>query len=194
MTVTVFVWPMFGRAPDGSRGVGHAALYVSGGCGNIYISFWPAEHSPSAGISSPGKVHFINADRLSDGVPQWASKPLVDLNERAIVEWWSHIQFDPLIDYSHKRPFQISKNREEAFQPANHTQYRLINSQCSTMVVSALSHGATPEVRKKIDNWLLTKCVNIGPLQIGRRLSFLMRSIGTVTPTDVQTLVTDIWG
>jgi hypothetical protein len=134
MTVTVFVWNMGARGPDGTRGVGHAAMHVSGSYGSIYISLWPAEHNPKAGWSSPAKVHFLNGDKLWDGRPNWASKPLDRLDEKAIIQWWSKIQHNPLIDYKHKKPFQLDTNKDTAFQPADNTEYRILNSQCATTV------------------------------------------------------------
>jgi hypothetical protein len=111
MTVTVLVWDMFHRGPDRSRGVGHAAMHVSGKYGTVYVSLWPAEHSLAAGLMSPAKVHFANGDRLSDGTPQWASKSLDGLNEQAIILWWSGIQRSPLVDYKNKKPSGIFKQR-----------------------------------------------------------------------------------
>ena len=74
MTVTVFTWDMFRFGKY--LGVGHAALWVrSPQDGDIYISFWPAEHSFKAARGSLGKVHFMAGDKDADGMPGWASKP-----------------------------------------------------------------------------------------------------------------------
>ena len=190
MTVTVLVWNMGSRGPDGSRGVGHAAMHVSGRYGSIYVSFWPEEHSLKAGWSSPGKVHFVNADRLADGQPNFASKPLDGLDELAIIRWWSRIQRDPLIDYKNKKPFQTSNNKDTAFQSAQNTQYRIFNSQCATTVVSGLLVGANPDLKIKINNWIQSSAVNIGPVQVPFLRAF---GIPTITPTDVKRMVISVW-
>src|SRR5690348_9065922 len=108
MTVTVFGWGMFKRQPGIDRGVGHARMYVRGNSGAIYISFWPSHHSLRAGWHSQGVVHFINGDIAADGRPDWASKPIDGLDEGKIIAWWSKIQHNPLIDYSHKSALQKS--------------------------------------------------------------------------------------
>jgi hypothetical protein len=189
MTVTVFVWNMVSRGPDGI-GVGHAAMHVGSRYGSIYVSFWPEEHSPKAAWSSPGKVHFVNADRLSDGTPHWASKPLDGLDEQAIIRWWSTIQHDPLIDYKHKKPFQLSTNKDTAFQAADNAQYRILSCQCATTVVAGLLAGANPALKTKIDNWVRSNAMSIGPVKIPLVRRWLNQ---TITPTDVKRLVISVW-
>ena len=108
MAVTIFVWDMFKYRSGDGIGVGHASMFVHGNKGSIYISFWPSAHSLKAGWSSPGVVHFINGDKKADGQPSWASKPISTLDEGAIIAWWSKIQHNPLIDYKHKTPIQVS--------------------------------------------------------------------------------------
>lgn len=194
MSGVVFVWPMGGRDPRGHVGVGHASLFISGKFGSAYISFWPAAHNFFSALSSPGKIHFMNGDRISDGTPKWASKPLVDLNDAAVINWWSHIQRDPLINYGHKKPFQSTKNQDSAFQMASNTQYRLLNSQCSTMVVAALIAGSNPDRKIQIRDWLKKRNVNIGPFEFIKEFSVILRYIGTITPTDVKNLISEVWG
>ena len=190
MTVTVFVWNMFGRGPDGKRGVGHASMHVSGASGSIYVSFWPYAHNPTAGWSSPGKIHFMNADRLADGRPQWASKPLGGLDEKAIIQWWGRIQRDPSIDYKHKKPFQLSTDKDNAFQLADNTQYRILQCQCATTVVAGLEAGANSALKAKIKHWIRSSATSVGPVQIP-----FLRSLGfpTITPTDVKRLIMSVW-
>lgn len=115
MAATVFVWDMFKN-----WGVGHASLYLSGGNGSIYVSVWPQMHNLQSGILSHAKIHFINADKLADGTPSWASKPITDLDESKVIKWWGRIQSNPLIDYQHKKAFQISNNETTNYQQAEH--------------------------------------------------------------------------
>ena len=193
MTVTVFVWDMFRRGPDGSRGVGHASMLVNGKYGTCYVSLWPEEHTLAAGLSSPAKVHFMNGDRLADGVPSWASKPLENLDEKAIIAWWGSIQRDPLIDYSKKKPFQTASAPDQAFQSATNTQYRILNNQCSTAVVRGLLAGADLLFSAKIIAWLALNGVHIGPATLSQPLSAVLRILGVISPTDVKELIVSVW-
>ncbi|GEM_PF-6063331 len=195
MAVTVFVWRMWAKGPDGSPGVGHAAMYVQGKSGSVYVSFWPAAHNPWAALSSPGKIHFVNGDRLWDGPPHWTSKPLEGLNEAAIIRWWSNIQHGPLIDHSRKKPFQLTRDKAEAYQNAEHTQYHLLNSQCSTMVIDGLLAGADETTARKIENWLHTHpaYIHIGSWLAPVPRSSVLRLLKFVTPADVQSLVISVW-
>jgi hypothetical protein len=194
MSVVVFVWPMGAKGPDGSPGVGHAAMHVSGEYGSIYVSLWPAAHSIFAGWSSPGKLHFVNGDRLADGRPAWASKPLTGLDERAIIQWWSQIQPNPLIDYQRKKGFQTTSDKDDAYEWAHNSRYRILSNQCSTVVVGALVAGASPKLRLEIRAWLYSHRISLGPVGLSIGLSALLRTIGTVSPTDVQRLVSAVWG
>jgi hypothetical protein len=155
MAVTVFVWDMFKYRPGDGIGVGHASMSVHGEKGSIYISFWPSAHTLKAGWSSPGVVHFINGDIKADGQATWASKPIITLDEDAIIRWWSKIERNPLLDYKHKTPIQVSGSADAL--PGN--TYSILLNQCSTTVVSALMVGADQVVRGKIAAWLR---VNIG--------------------------------
>jgi hypothetical protein len=193
MTATVFVWDMFRRGPGPKHeiGVGHAAMHVSGNHGSIYISFWPNEHSLKGGWSSPGRIHFMNADRKADGSPQWASKSITDLDDAAIISWWSKIQSDPIIDYKHKKEFQTSNNENTNFQMATDQQYSILFNQCSTMVVAAILHGADNKIRAKIRAWLNAHSGRgLGYIQIPTLLPW---QIPTITPKDVKNLVISIW-
>jgi hypothetical protein len=186
MSATVFEWDMF------RGGVGHASMYINGKSGVIYISFWPQHHSVAAGLLSKGKIHFMNADKKADGVPSWASRPLNDLNEAAIINWWRGIQSDPFIDYKNKKPFQTSSDDAANFQQANNRVYNILLNQCSTTVVTALVIGAAPETRAKILRWLaLNAGRGLGPVQVP---GFIPYRVPTVTPTDVKNLVIDVWG
>jgi hypothetical protein len=175
MAVTVFVWDMFKYRPGDGIGVGHASMFVHGAKGNIYISFWPAAHSLKAGWSSPGVVHFINGDKQADGQPSWASKPISTLDEGAIINWWSKIQHNPLIDYTHKKPFQVSGSGHA--DPGN--TYSILINQCAITVVRALLVGANDATRTEISTWLQ---FNMGSTP------FLLH-VPTITPHDVKELV-----
>jgi hypothetical protein len=170
-------------------------MYVHGRYGSIYVSLWPSEHNPIQGWSSPGKVHFINGDRLWDGSPQWASKPLEGLDEAAIVKWWSKTQSDPLINYKHKRPFQLSNIKESAFQWATDSQYRILNNQCSTTVLGGLLAGSSPALKARIGRWLAFRGIFIGPIELPSWSipSMALRAAGTISPTDIKQLVISIW-
>jgi hypothetical protein len=89
----------------------------------------------------------MNADKQADGVANWALKPLNDLDETAIIQWWSKIQTDPFIDYKDKKPFQKSASKDDNFQQANGPLYDILLNQCSTTVVAALLIGAAPPRR-----------------------------------------------
>ncbi len=179
MPATVFVWNMFKyRKPD-SVGVGHASMFLRSPKGAIYISFWPAEHSLRAGLSSPATVHFMKGDRAADGNPDWASKPISNLDEAAIIHWWSRIQHHPLLDYKHPTPFQRT-----GAEPAEKGQtYSILTSQCSITVVKALLVGADERTRSDIWTWLR---VNSGSTPVGFH-------VPTITPRDVRELVEDVF-
>jgi len=175
MAVTIFVWDMFKyRAGDGV-GVGHASMSIQGQRGSVYISFWPAAHTLRAGWSSPATLHFINGDIRADGKPSWASKPITSLDESAIIRWWSQIQRNPLIDYKHKTPFQISG----AAHAADGSTYSILTNQCSTTVVKALMAGADQDTRTRISHWLARHAGST---------PYLMH-VPTVTPHDVRELI-----
>jgi hypothetical protein len=175
MAVTVFVWDMFKYRSGDGIGVGHTSMYIHGGKGSIYISFWPSAHSLRAGWFSPGVVHFINGDIKADGKPSWASKPISTLNEPAIISWWSRVQHNPLLDYRHKTPTQVSG---AAHASAGNT-YSILFNQCSITVVKALMVGADSALRAKISAWLMA---NAGSTP------YLLH-VPTVTPRDVRSLV-----
>jgi hypothetical protein len=175
MSVTVFEWDMFKKRPGADRGVGHASMHVHGDKGAVYISFWPTEHSLRAGLHSPGVVHFINGDKAADGMPDWASKPISNLDEAKIISWWGQIQHNPLLDYKHKTALQKSG----AAHAADGNSYSILFNQCSTVVVKALMVGADIKLRAKIWAWLAQ---NSGSTPLGLH-------VPTVTPTDVKDLV-----
>ncbi len=179
MAVTVFVWDMFKYRPGDGIGVGHASLHLHGDKGSIYVSFWPAAHSPKAGWSSPGVVHFINGDIKADGQPSWASKPITSLDEDAIIAWWSKIQSNPLLDYQHKTPIQ----NNGAARASNGNTYSILLNQCSTTVVRALMVGSDQAGREKIRGWLLA---NMGSTPY-------LFHVPTITPLDVRELVEDVF-
>jgi hypothetical protein len=192
MPATVFVWDMFKGSAGRAPGVGHAALFVESKQGNIYVSFWPSMHRVDKAIYSPGHIHFVNADRLSDGTPSWASKPIRNLDEGAIIAWWRKIQADPIVNYRNKKPFQKSSNEANNFQPATNAHYNIMFNQCSTTVVAGLLAGANVELRSKIMMWCLQNAgKGLGPVQLP---TFLPFRVPTVTPKDVRNLVTAIWG
>lgn len=192
MPATVFVWDMFKRNAGREPGVGHAALFVESKRGNIYISFWPSMHRLDKAIYSPGRIHFVNADRLADGVPNWASKPIDNLNEERIIDWWMKIQTDPIINYANKKKFQTSANEANNFQWATNAHYNIMFNQCSTTVVAGLLAGADEELRSKIVGWCLQNAGRgLGVVQLP---TFLPFRIPTVTPKDVKNLVIAIWG
>jgi hypothetical protein len=187
MTVTVFTWDMLKRGPgDFLPGVGHAAMHVSGPQGSIYVSLWPKEHALIEAVSSPAKAHFMNGDKLWDGLPNWASKPLAGLDEGAIIRWWSKIQRNPLIDYNHKQKFQLSTDKKQAFQPAN-TQYKILSNQCATTVVEGLIEGANPALKTKIENWK-----NANTKYTVAMPPFLIRG-KLISPRSVRLLVMSVW-
>lgn len=172
MAVTVFTWEMFKYRPHDGVGVGHASLALNGSSGAIYISFWPAKmRDPEAAWKSRAKVHFMNGDKAADGQPAWASKPIMNLNEEAIIGWWAHIQADPLLNYKHKTPFQSLgiSNAEQG------NTYNILKNQCSTTVVDALWQGADAKLRSKITSWKHA------------------HTVLTVTPRQVRDLIEDLF-
>ena len=178
MSVIVFVWEMFKFAPgELLPGVGHASLYVNGPHGVIYVSYWPAAHNMKAGWSSQGKIHFMNGDKLHDGTPSWASKPLNGLDEAAIIRWWARTQPDPLIHYQKKESFQKVKvkNGSEELGAVRGSRYNILRNQCSTNVVDGLVRGADVALKLKILAWKHR------------------HSLVTVTPRQVRNLVEDVF-
>jgi hypothetical protein len=174
MSVTIFVWDMFKyRVADGF-GVG-LSMWIQNSSGSVYISLWPAAHTLRAGWSSPATLHFMNGDIRADGKPSWASKPITTLDEGAIINWWSKIQPNPMLDYKHKTPFQ----RSGAMHAAQGNTYGIILNQCSTTIVNALMIGSSPDDRNRIFNWLTAH---------GGSTPWLLHA-PTVTPQDVRELV-----
>lgn len=194
MSAIVFIWEMLRKAPgDRMPGVGHASMSVRGPTGTFYISLWPSEHSLSAGLSSPAKIHFINADKKTDGIPQWASKPLQGLDEMAILQWWKGIQENPIVDFNNKKEFQRSSDPMKNFQMANKSQYSILFNQCATTVVAALYNGADMKMRAKMAAWLACKG-GVSDGTAGVILQALGIRIPTITPRDVREMVISIWG
>ena len=173
--VTVFEWDMF-RHTQGGFSVGHASMLVNAHQGSIYISFWPAAHSLSAGWASAAKVHFINGDIKADGQPSWASKPISTLNENAIINWWSKVQSNPLLNY--KNPTPIQKKGMDNAKPGN--VYAVLFNSCSTAILKALWTGADPPTQNKILVW---SALNKGGVPWGPF------RLPTITPLDVKNLV-----
>jgi hypothetical protein len=140
MTATVFVWEM------GKTGVGHASMSIKGPSGDAYISWWPAASTSSAqralhGIVSSGLVHSLRKDKEEDGIPDWASRPIDDLKEAAIISWWGTLA--------------QSSNLKSGEEEAKSGHYVFLSNNCSTTVMRALLVGATPERRLQIRLHLL---------------------------------------
>jgi hypothetical protein len=148
--VTVFVWEMF------KTGVGHASMFVNGPSGKAYISWWPSAstdelHKASNGVFSAGLVHSMHSDiKHEQGNADWASKPLVDLDENKIIKWWNQIAASP--------------NLTTGEEPAKAGNYTFLSNNCSTTVMRALRIGATAERRNQIDSYFL-KSMRFGPTQ-----------------------------
>jgi hypothetical protein len=124
-------------------------------------------------------VHFINGDIQADGQPNWASKPISTLDEGAIIAWWSKIQHNPLIDYKHRTPIQISGSA----RASEGNTYSILLNQCAITVVKALMVGANQDCRVKISEWLQA---HVGSTP------FLLH-VPTVTPKDVRQLVEGVF-
>jgi hypothetical protein len=187
MSVTVFTWDMFkfGRY----LGVGHAALYVNNShYGDIYISFWPAKHSLSAAAWSVGKVHFMAGDKDEDGMPGWASKPLANLDERKIIDYWGN--FDP----NHNLKYKGAASYHVTHTNQGGKHYDILLSQCSTTVVQALLSGADTNTRMKINSWLRRNMGSNFDFGGFKGLRIPNFSIPTMTPADVREMVCDVWG
>jgi hypothetical protein len=151
-------------------------------------------HRVDKAIYSPGHIHFVNADRLSDSTPSWASKPIRNLDEGAIIAWWRKIQADPIICYGNKKPPQKCSNEATNFQPATNAHYNIMSNsnQCSTTVVAGLLAGANVELRSRIMMWWLQNAgKGLGPVQLP---TFVPLRVPTVTPEDLRNLVTAILG
>jgi hypothetical protein len=148
MAITVFTWDMFKFGKY--FGVGHAALYVKNSerKGDIYLSFWPSHRSPISAAWSVGKVHFMSGDKEEDGMPAWASKPLTDLDEGKIIDYWGHFDPNHNLDYKGSRSSNVTHVNEGG------EHYNILACQCSTTVVSALMTGANTNTRAKIRVWL----------------------------------------
>ena len=184
MAVTVFTWDMF------RGGVGHASMHVHGPAGNIYISFWPAEHAVKQALASVGKIHFMRADKNADGMPSWASRPINSLDEARIVQFWRGYDASPYLDYKGSASRNTVKSNEGG------KTYNILASQCSTTVVAALLAGANRETRVKIERWLLLNAgtnVDFPGIKLLQAFVPLLR-VPTVTPADVRELVISVWG
>lgn len=187
MSVNVFTWDMFKFGPH--SGVGHASMHVHGPQGNIYISFWPAKHATLEAAYSQGKVHFIRGDKEDDGQPSWASKPLRDLNEARIVEFWKAYDSMPGLDYKGSNSANKTKTNDGG------KIYNLAIQQCSTVVVGALLAGADLTTRLKIQTWLALNAgtnFDLGGIQGFSRYLPTFR-VPTVTPADVREMVKRVW-
>ncbi|MGV7031048.1 hypothetical protein [Methylobacterium symbioticum] len=180
MTVTVFAWKMFKYRPGEGVGVGHAALSISGNFGSIYVSFWPAAHNLKSGLYSEAKLHFMNGDKKADGTPDWASKPIEDLNEERIIQWWSRTQPNCLLDFKNRTDFM----KTGEVSAAKGSIYNIVANQCSTTVVRALIEGASSNRKAAI----------IGALGISHGTGAGVISLPTITPQDVRNLVASVWG
>ena len=140
MTATVFVWEM------AKTGVGHASMSIKGGYGDAYISWWPSASTSwwersLHGVASRGLVHSIRRDKEEDGIPDWASRCIPDLDEAAILSWWSTLA--------------QSSNVKTGEEMAKSGHYVFVTNNCSTTVMRALLVGATPEKRRQIWLYLL---------------------------------------
>lgn len=140
MSATVFVWEM------AKTGVGHASLSVRGKAGGAYISWWPAASTSSLGraahgVMSHGLVHSIRRDKEEDGIPDWASRPIGDLDEAAIVRWWGSLAQSSCL-----------KSGEERSRSGH---YVFLTNNCSTTVMRALLIGANNARRALIGQFLL---------------------------------------
>lgn len=185
MTVTVFTWDMF--KPGKFTGVGHASMHVHGVHGKIYISFWPAAHRPDKALYSIGKVHFMRGDKEVDGHPDWASKPIENLNEKNIIEFWSN--FDP----NHNLDYQGSNSKDVTKDNAGGKIYNILFSQCSTVVVRALLSGADLTTRFKILGWLTANAGHNIDISGIKGVRMPMMVVPTITPTDVREMVEWVW-
>lgn len=204
MTSTIFVWDMAGRGSDGSRGVGHASIMV----GKTYISWWPAHHDMAAGVDSRAKTHTMHDDKLEDGVPQFASSPIKNLNEAAIETWWNAIK------KANSQHLWTHKERELG-------SYRFLSNNCATTVFRALLIGSDKATRKKI--WLsylqrsaylravdkaLSSLVNKAVGDVGtykgvyetiirsdvEELVTLIKPTGVaISPADIRAIAMDVW-
>jgi hypothetical protein len=200
--VDIFVWEMF------KTGVGHASMFVHGNDGKAYISWWPAPGSGVKraihGMYSHGLVHSIHTDKEEDGVPDWCSKPLQDLDEKAIIEWWKQIAPSP--------------NLHTGTESAKVGNYVFLTNNCAGTVVRALLMGASPEKRKKIKAYFHKQ--KFGSLQNAERFrdrlvakvvggvgsrSAVTRSLletdisivsrgRVIAPFDCRNIVEEVWG
>ena len=197
MTITVFTWDMFRKDPKGERGVGHASMFVQNKAGNFYISFWPSAHNIFDAIYSTGKVHFMKGDIAHDGQPSWASKPIENLDETKILNFWKGFDSQPFIDYKNKNSNNFNKNFEKSNEGGR--KYDLLYSQCSTTVANALYIGSDNQLQREISNWIHVKrgSNDILGFAAAKMLPSIPTTSGlpkvTITPADVKQLVKDIW-
>jgi hypothetical protein len=172
-------------------------MYVNGAAGAIYVSYWPAAHNRKDAWNSQAKVHFINGDLVADGQADWTSKPLVNLDEAAIIRWWSRVQPDPLIDYKRKKAFQMPSGSGATEATAGNT-YNILKCQCSTSIVDGLWHGADATLKIRINAWKHQQPMRVG-LETGAKYGVLAGlgayGVGllTVTPNQVRRLVEDVF-
>lgn len=129
---------------------------------------------------SSAKLHFMNGDKKADGTPDWASKPIDDLDEASIIQWWSRTQPNGLLDFKKRTDFM--KAGEGSSAPGN--IYNIVGNQCSTTVVRAMIAGANSK----------TKAAIIGALGVSHGSGAGVVRLPTITPQDVKNLVTTVWG
>ena len=187
MSVTVFTWDMFKFGPH--FGVGHAAMYVQRSAGDIYISFWPAEHSARKSCGSTGLIHFMKGDKDEDGTPSWASKSIENLNEERIAEFWKGFDTSKL-DYKGSQSTNVTRINE-----GGKTYNILLLQHCATTVLGALLIGADADTRLKIKSWLIRNAgTNVDFAGVKSFSRFIPHfRIPTVTPADIRELVKYIW-
>lgn len=187
MAVTVFTWDMFKGGKF--NGVGHASMHVHGDAGNIYISFWPGQHTLKDALSSVGKIHFMTGDKKEDGMPSWASKPLTNLDESKIIRFWNQFEPNSALDYKGNFSKNVTKPNDGG------KTYNILFSQCSTTVLSALLVGADQSTRDKVRMWIVANAgtnVDFAGIRSVQRFVPLPR-IPTITPADVRELVKAVW-
>jgi hypothetical protein len=205
MTSTIFVWDMAETDPHGERGVGHASIQV----GDTYISWWPAKHSVSSGILSRARRHTMAEDRAADGIPQFASRNINNLDESAIHRWWRAVR--------HANDQDLWTHEERRLG-----SYRFLSNNCATTVFRALLIGSDKQtfelilasytLRSALGHALIdtaqTMLVHVvGGVgsNAGVRESLLRRGaealasyaglpLLAVTPADIRAIAVDVWG
>jgi hypothetical protein len=137
----------------------------------------------------------ITAEITCQTGPSTYGNPLCQhgLDESKVIKWWGRIQSNPLIDYQHKKAFQISNNETTNYQQTEHgSYYNILFNQCSTTIVRALLIGASAKRKIAISSWLISKAgTGFGPMQVPPELGL---HVPTVTPSDVRNLVSAVWG